>query len=457
MLSVLWLGMDQGRPLAQDGAVDAQFNSGTGITGSFIHALTVGPEGQILTVGSFTRAQGLPRNNVAQFKPDGALDSAFQPSPGANNQVLAGIYQPDGRVLIAGIFTRVNSTIRNRVARLNRDGSLDTTFDPGTGADGEVRCLALQANGKVLIGGPFTRFNSVLCNGIARLNTDGTLDPEFKMGKGLGGERFLDELRVLNDGKILIAGDFPTYNGVKRASIARLYADGSLDETFDPGAGAKPGDPILDLVVQPDGTLLLVGSFTSFNGKALHNLARLNPDGTLDTSFDPGAGTAGGPINGLLQSVALDADGKILIGGWFDRVDGVRCANLARLLPNGRPDTNWITRADAQVRSIRIQPDQRVVLGGDFNRINSAPAARLARLNASQPGAAAFKKCRCLGNGEVHLELAGLSGREYVVQVSEDLVIWKTWRTVTCGDSPVELVDPDGNNVRGFYRASLLQ
>jgi uncharacterized delta-60 repeat protein len=441
---------------AQTGTLDTNFSVGIGIAGSFVHAVAISPQGKILLGGNFTRVQGVTLNHFAQLNSDGSLDKGFCPSPGANSEVLAVAFQEDGRVLIGGLFTRVNNTNRCRIARLNADGSLDSSFSPGTGANGDVRCIAVQPDGKVLIGGPFTRFNGSVRNGLARLNVDGTLDSEFNTGTGVGGERFVDELRLLEGGKVLIAGDFPSYNGVARANIARLNSDGTLDVSFDPGVGAKPGDPILGVAIQPDGKILIVGSFTSFNRTPLNNLARLNPDGSLDLTFNPGSGTAGGPINGVLQTVVLEPDGKIIIGGWFDRISGISRSCLARLLPDGKPDTNWSVRVDGQVRVVALQSDHKVLLGGNISKVNTFSSARVARLNASEPVPATFKTCRCLSDGQIQLEFGGDPVRRYLLQTSDDLVQWQTWTNIDCAGSTMILTDSSATrHPRRFYRAVL--
>src|SRR5262249_40131529 len=124
-----------------------------------LRGLAVQPDGRIVVGGRFTGVGGAGRGRVARLNADGSLDATFDPGSGANDGVRALVLQPDGRVLIAGQFTSVNGTPRNRIARLNADGSLDPTFDPGTGADAQVRTLALQSDGRVLAGGEFTNFN----------------------------------------------------------------------------------------------------------------------------------------------------------------------------------------------------------------------------------------------------------------------------------------------------------
>ena len=125
-------------------------------------------------------------------------------NPSANGSVYAIAQQDDGKVLIGGTFTTVNGTARNGIARLNADGSLDTSFDPGTGADNFVQALAQQADGKVLIGGSFNDINGTARNGIARLNADGSLDTGFDPGTGANNIVFA--LAQQADGKVMIGG-----------------------------------------------------------------------------------------------------------------------------------------------------------------------------------------------------------------------------------------------------------
>ena len=225
-------------------------------------------------------------------------------------------------MLIGGDFTTVNGTGRNHIARLNDDGTLDTGFDPGAGANDRVQAVTVQPDGKVLIGGDFTTVNGTARNRIARLNDDGTLDSGFD--PGTGANALVYAVAIQADGKVLIGGEFTTVSGTSRNAIARLNGDGTLDTGFDPGAGAN--DWVKDVAVQPDGKVLIGGDFTTVNGTGRNRIARLNGDGTLDTGFDPGAGA-----NYWVSAVAIQADGKVLIGGGFDTVDGTARKRIARL------------------------------------------------------------------------------------------------------------------------------
>ena len=125
--------------------------------------------GKILIGGTFTFYGGVGRNRIARLNADGSLDAGFDPGLGADNDVWAIAVQGDGKILIGGDFTSYDGTARNRLARLNADGSLDTTFDPGSGADSTVFRIAVQGDGRILIAGAFTEYDGTPRNRIARI------------------------------------------------------------------------------------------------------------------------------------------------------------------------------------------------------------------------------------------------------------------------------------------------
>jgi uncharacterized delta-60 repeat protein len=166
----------------------------------------------------FARAQGSPGSNDPTFN---VVDDGTN-RDGANYAVRALALQPDGKLLIGGDFTTYNGTPRNLIARLNADGSLDASFNPGSGANFEVHALALQSDGKVLIGGTFTSYNGTPRNRIARLNADGSLDASFNPGTGANSSVYA--LALQPDGKLLIGGAFTAYAFTPRTRLARLHA-----------------------------------------------------------------------------------------------------------------------------------------------------------------------------------------------------------------------------------------
>jgi len=368
--------------LNADGSLDASFNPGTGVDG-IVWSLALQPDGKVLMGGEFTSFNGTSRNGLARLNANGSLDASFSPGTEANNGVRSFALQPDGKVLIGGAFNSYFGTTHNYIARLYTDGSLDASFNPGTGANSFVESLALQPDGKVLVGGFFSTYNSTSRNSIARLNADGSLDASFN--SGTGANNLVNSLALQPDGRVLIAGFFSTYNDTSRSSIARLNADGSLDASFNPGTGVG-GDPfpsVQSLALQPDGKVLIGGGFTSYNGTPRNRIARLNANGSLDTTFNPGTGVGGGFFP-TVESLALQPDGKVLIGGNFSSYNGTFRNNIARLNADGSLDAGFNpgTGADNFVRSFALQPDGKVLIGGDFTSFNGTPINFIARLNA---------------------------------------------------------------------------
>ena len=363
--------------LNANGSLDASFNPGTGVNGGCVSAVSLQPDGKVLIVGSFTSYNGTARNRIARLNANGLLDASFNPGTGANNDVRTISLQPDGKILIGGAFTSYNGTARNYLARLNADGSLDATFNPGTGANGFVYALALQPAGKVLIGGDFSSYNGTARSRIARLNVDAVLDASFNPGFGANGTVLA--LAQQADGKILIGGAFTSYNGTARNRVARLNADGMLDASFNPGTGANLD--VVALVLQPDGKILIGGTFNSYNGTVRNNIARLNTDGTLDASFNPGSGVNGGSV----LAFALQTDGKILIGGFFTSYNGTARNYIARLNSDGTLDASFNpgTGADGDVFALALQPDGKILIGGNFTSYNGTARNFIARLNAN--------------------------------------------------------------------------
>jgi len=184
--------------------------------------MAVQPDGKILVGGYFTALQGANRNGIARLNANGSLDNSFNPGTGAN-AVTSVALQPDGKVIIGGGFTTVNDTARSGIARLNADGSLDSSFNPGTGVNGTVYSVASQPDGKVLMGGSFTSVNGTNRPNIARLNAEGSLDSSFNPGTGPNAK--VSSIALQPNGKVLIGGDFSTVNGVVRLQVARLYGD----------------------------------------------------------------------------------------------------------------------------------------------------------------------------------------------------------------------------------------
>jgi uncharacterized delta-60 repeat protein len=305
--------------LDPDGSIDTTFSASTH---GDVFAVALQPDGSIVLGGLFDQLDGQSCRHLGRLNADGSLDEMFTSNAVLNGAVRAAVVQPDGKVLIAGNFTTVKGRRQTRVARLHAHGTRDTTFNVGRGPSSLVWALALQPDGKILLGGDFTAFNQQACGRVVRLEPEGRADAGFDPGSGADATVFA--VAVQPDGKVLVAGDFTRMNEVERNRIARLNADGSLDASFNPGAGPNSG--VRCLALEPDGKILIGGIFTSVGGVPRGRLARLNADGSLDASFSPGEGASE-----VVRWLAPQADGKVLVVGGFSQFDGMPCVRLARV------------------------------------------------------------------------------------------------------------------------------
>ncbi len=347
------------------------FKYDDGADGS-ISAILLQPNGNILTGGRFSSYNGVPCSCIVRLNPNGSLDTGFNTGSGANSEVYAMAARSDGKILMGGRFSDYNGTPCYCIARLNPNGGLDTGFNTGSGTSDSVFTLAVQSDNKILLGGCFTTYNVKACNRLARLNADGTLDETFKSGNGANDTVFAIALQA--DGQIYIGGNFTTYDGAERNRIARLDKDGNLDTTFNPGGGAN--DQVRAMAVQSDGKILIGGDFNAYGGTTCGYIARLNADGSLDQSFNSGAGA-----DAAILAIKVQSDGKILIGGNFWAYDGTTRLRIARLNADGSLDESFNpgTGANEIVWTIGLQTDGGVLVGGRFSDFNGAPVGGLVR------------------------------------------------------------------------------
>jgi len=362
---------------AQPGANDPTFNPGTGVDGQ-VRSTSIQSDGKIIIVGTFNSYNGTARRNLARLNADGTLDLSFNPGTGANSHVFTTAIQSDGKVIIGGNFNSYNGTPINRIARLNADGTLDLSFNPGTGANSQVWTISIQSDGKIIIGGALTSYNGTSRKRIARLNANGTLDTGFHPAGGANNQ--IQTISIQSDGKVIIGGHFTTYHSTLINRIARLNANGTIDLSFNPGFGSN--NVTQTIAIQSDGKIIIGGQFTSYNGTPINRIARLNADGTLDTGFNPGAGA-----NWSVSTIAIQSDGKVIIGGDFTSYNGTPINRIARLNADGTLDTGFNpgTGVNNAVMTTSIQSDGKIIIGGGFPTYNGTARNRVARVLVGTP------------------------------------------------------------------------
>ncbi|HEY5909782.1 MAG TPA: hypothetical protein VJA21_04170 [Verrucomicrobiae bacterium] len=361
--------------LESNGALDPAFANGSTLLYPGVSWIVAQSDGKILVNGSGTK-------NIGRLTPDGSPDAGFLSGMSGANAAVYAIAPVASKILIGGYFTSFNGSDCRALARLNSDGSLDSSFQNGIGGtNGNVSCLAVQADGKVLVGGSFSAIRGTPRANIARLKPDGSLDTGFLAG--ISGQTVsVNSLLVQPDNKILVGGYFTNVNGALRRGVARLYPDGSLDQTYQTNTAGVNGS-VLCMALQPDLKVLLGGQFSSINNTSRTHLARLNVDGTLDTSFDNGAVSGGASPH--VRTIAVQNDGRVLVGGQFSQIGSVALNNIARLSATGAVETFMTTGADDLVYKLALLDDTRMLVGGAYSTINGAPRSYLSRVFYSTP------------------------------------------------------------------------
>jgi uncharacterized delta-60 repeat protein len=423
--------------LNSNGTLDTTFNvGGVGVTGGRVTSLSVQTDSKIIVSGQGNTAyNGNPSIGIFRANADGSFDNSFVSGFAANPSLEQAILQPDGKIIIAqGISVSYGGNPAKNLIRVTINGSFDSTFNTGgTGPDGSVAGLGIQTDGKILIGGGFTTYNGTARNSIARLNTDGSLDTSFvpPSGANLGIEYFAIQsdgkilaagfnttgsgfppvirlntngtqdtslnaladsfgyhVTLQSDGKILVTGGFNQFTtGDTHNGIVRFNTSGSLDNTFNPsltGYGA-----VNAMVFQADGKTIVGGRFRSANGNFSNGIARFNLDGAFDNSFVTGLGFQNGQnFFSSVNALAVQSDGKILVGGQFGTYNGSTQRTLVRLGSNGSVDTSFNLSGDVNldsfpnVEDILVLPDGKIIIGGISRKISTSQVRGLLRLNS---------------------------------------------------------------------------
>jgi uncharacterized delta-60 repeat protein len=328
--------------------------------------------------GDFTFVDFISTPRFGSLNTNGSNDTSFNIGTGFNLPVNQMAIQSDGKILVGGSFTTFTGSSQNYLIRLNSDGSKDTSFDIGSGFSNAVRSTAIQSDGKILVGGVFITFTGSTQNRLIRLNSDGSRDTSFNIGTGFNS--IVDSIAIQSDGKILAGGVFSTFTGSTQNNLIRLNSDGSKDTSFDIGTGftGQPFFTIKSIAIQSDGKILVGGNFTTYSGSTQNSLIRLNSDGSKDTSFDIGSG-----FNSQVISISIQSDGKILVGGSFSTFTGSTQLSLIRLNTDGSKDSTFnIGSGLGTVNSIAIQSDGKVLAGGAFTTFTGTTQNRLIRLNS---------------------------------------------------------------------------
>jgi uncharacterized delta-60 repeat protein len=319
-------------------------------------------------------------------------DTSFQSNYEAdatNNAILGLEYLSTGEVMVGGAFTTINGGNPQFIAQLNADGSYSNSFNTNlnTGASSDVHCILELATGAILVGGRFIAFDGNTRNRLFLLNSDGTEDTSFYGNLGSAFDEKVWALAQNSNQDIFVGGDFLSFDGNTKKRLVKLDSSGNEDAGFTGNLGTGFDAVVWTIAVQSDGKVLVGGDFTDLDGTTRNKLVRLNTNGTVDTTFYTNFDTSGG-VNGGVRSIKVQSDGKIVVGGDFTSLNGNGREYLIRLNSDGTEDTTFYTNLtslgnsfDDFIFTLDIQSDQKILVGGQYTTFNGNTRNRLVRLN----------------------------------------------------------------------------
>jgi uncharacterized delta-60 repeat protein/uncharacterized repeat protein (TIGR01451 family) len=424
--------------LNQDGTIDNTFNLGTGLN-NYVNSIVIQPDQKIILAGEFTDYQTfISAHGIIRLNPDGSPDPTFQsnsqPFTSANNLNLmpdnsiiltannSNAFPPlytglvrllsngildtitaghetngpgggntfsqisllsSGKLLLTGQFETAFNRFRGGIAVMNEDFTLDNSFNPKPGFKDEIEQVFVQPDGKIyatkeiLDESTVNVYNDIIVKGLVRINSDGSLDTTFHIPDSLLVSA--EAVVVQPDAKVVVAGMTKIYDGsnwVSNRNIVRFNPDGSLDQSFE--TVELVANNLDKLLLQPDGKIIILGGFSLDNGNTYPCISRLNPNGTLDNSFNIGSGANNRITTGLITS-----SGKIIIGGDFTSYNGIPVQRLAAINPNGSLDLTFAFDGDigGTVRALEKQADGKMYLTASNLGDNNNFAVEILRLN----------------------------------------------------------------------------
>ena len=392
-LSIFFFGCKDGgtsMPASSSGSLDTSFGDGGKVTtaiGTMFDAIrdtAIQTDGSIVAVGSSPTGTFTGVFAIARYKSDGSLDTTFNTTGkvttaiGLINDIANAVaIQSDGKIVVVGGSAYQPGNYIFGLARYNTDGSLDTSFGTGgmvTTAIGNASFaydVVIQTDGKIVVAGA-----SDSGFALARYNTDGILDTSFGTGgiatTAIGTSSMAFYISIQADGKIVAAGKSSTGATTSVLVLARYNTNGGPDASFGTGGimTVSNGTSYIDNAVafQKDDKIVTAG----FSAPGGFGLARYNTDGSLDASFGSGGIAITKGIYGMANSVAIQPDGKIVAAG-YSFIGSTIVFTLVRCDTNGSLDTSFnstgivttqIGTVNDSANTVAIRPDGIIVVAG---------------------------------------------------------------------------------------------
>lgn len=390
---------------SQPGSPDLTFNPGDyGLNSG------IGPDGSVLCIektsnnqyiigGGFNYYNSVQVGRIARIDEHGLMQGGFLTGLNFNATVKKLAIQADGKIIVSGSFTTYNAVPRAGLCRLNEDGTLDNSFNPGTGVNADIETIAIQDDGKILIGGNFTSFNGESCSRIARLNDDGSLDDTFPSATGVNG--YVGDIEIVDENSFLVAGDFTQFDGQTVNRIIRVNTDGTLDAAFSSNLGTGPNAVVYTAHVTADNDILIGGNFLTLNGLSNIRIARLTADGTPDLDFNSGTG-----CDDIVHAIETDNSGNIFAFGHFESYDGDAIFSVVKILPSGERDITFNVpigpTSSNNVSGGILSYNNNPIAHGYFTTYNNEPFEYIVQLGQTGAIDLSFANATGFNSGQVY-------------------------------------------------------
>lgn len=293
----------------RDGTIDSAFEtnigSGTRSNDSIVDIIK-DASGNLIAYGYInTFNDQIVSKNIVRLKPNGTIDTSFITSRTGFDDFISSVSLDGSEIIVSGQFSRFGGNASPPIIKLNKN-NIPVGFSKSISINGTISEMKLFQN-HIYIIGDFNKVNGKIRNKIAKLNLDGSLSNDFNYS-GFEDSAYLSGIRFFKDNKILIFGQFNKYNNVTAKNIVKILSDGSIDSTFTTGSGFNSS--INDVAIQSNNEIIAIGSFTRYRNVNISKIVRLKSNGSLDLNYLPGTN-----INNFLQSLAILDDDSLLACG----------------------------------------------------------------------------------------------------------------------------------------------
>jgi uncharacterized delta-60 repeat protein len=411
-----------------------------------VRALTVRPDNSVIIAGTFTSVGGVARGNIAKVTNSGAVDESFAVGAGADGPINAVAVQTDGKIVVAGEFQKFHGIARGRIARLNADGSLDAAFNPTLGANGPIYALAVNGS-NIYAGGDFTAYNGQTRKRLVKLSITGGSDPNFNVGTG---PNAAVRCLALSSFDIIVGGAFTSWGTQTRNRLAAVDSFSGSLESYNSTGG--PDGPVSAIFLASSSWIVIGGEFTHVSGVPRARLAAVSRFGStsIESSF---SFSADGPVRVLSDGGSNSSSGSnyLYVGGEFSRIDENPRGRFIRLKAAVSAPSNGLlnyevdsafhagTGADAPVLAIGAQADGKILLAGQFQAINGVSTPSLARLygdaGSTPPTAPTVATASAASTTEIFLQWNGSSNAS-AYRVERSLNGLDGWTALPASFSP---------------------